>query len=85
MRTRPWTKRREEELLVPFGDWLYEQSHLSANLDRLTPSITRQYAAAVGLSDDDQEDLDTTLCKLLLWAEIRGFVKTNPFSILLAA
>jgi hypothetical protein len=84
VRTRPWTKAREEEILTPFGTWMYEQADLALELDAISPAIVQRYVAHAGLSDDEHTDLDRTLGKVLLWAESRGFVRRNPFMRLAA-
>ncbi len=85
MRTRPWTKAREEELLTSFSDWLYEQSEHTVELALVTPAIVRHYSETIGLGDAEQDDLRTTLGKLLLWADVRGYIESNPFATRAAA
>ncbi len=85
VRTRPWTKVREEELLTPFSDWLYEQPDRAVQLALITPAVVRQYMETTGLGDSEQDDLQTTLGKLLLWAEVRGHIQSNPFATNAAA
>ncbi len=85
VRTRPWTKQREEELLVPFGDWVYEQPDLALELETITPALVQRYGADVKLPIGERDDLERTLGKFWLWAESRGHVRGNPFVMLIAA
>ena len=85
VRTRPWTKAHEEELLEPFGTWLYEQPDAMPELDAVTPALVLRYSQSVRLSTSQRDDLDRTLYKFFLWAESRGHVRGNPFMTLAAA
>ena len=85
VRTRPWTKAREEELLTSFSDWLYEQPELAIELASVTPEVVRHYSETRGLGESEQSELQTTLGKLLLWAEVRGHIQNNPFATRAAA
>lgn len=85
VRTRPWTKAREEELLTSFSDWLYEQQEHTVELASVTPEVVRHYSQITGLAESEQSEIQTTLGKLLLWAEVRGHIRSNPFAAKAAA
>jgi hypothetical protein len=78
VRTRPWTKQREEELLTALSDWLYTQPSQSVDLAAITPPVVRQYSDMRGLDDAEQDDLKTALTRLLVWADINGHLQGSP-------
>jgi hypothetical protein len=77
VRTRPWTKQREEEVLASFSDWLYAQPDLSVQLTSVTPLLVRQYSELVGLDDTEQDDLQTAVTRLFVWADINGHLQNS--------
>lgn len=79
VRTRPWTKKREEELLEDFCDWLFSQPGVDPHLNALTPAMSARYADAVDLHEADRDELATTLFNLMAWAEHKQLVTANPF------
>jgi hypothetical protein len=81
IRTRPWTKKREEELLTSLSDWLYAQPDLSVQLASVTPPVVRRYCATTGLDDAEQDDLQVTLIRLRVWAEINGYSSATEVTI----
>ena len=81
VRTRPWTKKREEELLTSLSDWLYAQPGLSVQLASVTSPVVRRYCAATGLDDAGLDDLQVTLIRLRLWAEINGYSSATEVTI----
>jgi hypothetical protein len=85
VRTRPWTKAREEDLLTSFSDWLYEQPGHSVELASVTPEVVRHYSETRGLGESEQSELQATMGKLLIWAEVRGHIQSNPFGAKAAA
>ncbi len=85
VRTRPWTKKREEALLTAFLDWLYAQPHASAYLDTITPVVSARYVREAGLSAREGRDLTAALYNLFAWAEQGNRVQTNPFATLTMA
>ncbi len=72
VRTRPWTKQREEELLRSLSDWLYAQPDLSVELAAVTPPVVRRYGEMMGRDDTEQDDLQTAVTRLLVWADINA-------------
>ena len=85
VRTRPWTKAREEQVLTSFTEWLSEQPDHSLELVSVTPEVVQHYSETNGLGESEQSDLEATLGKLLLWAEVRGHIQSNPFAAKAAA
>jgi hypothetical protein len=79
VRSQPWLKKQEEELLMAFNDWLYEQPGMSHELGAISPTTSARYAEAVGLSASEYEALHTALHHLFSWAEYQHAVTTNPF------
>jgi hypothetical protein len=79
VRTRPWTKKREEELLLAFSDWFYAQPEPSYTITSVTPATTARYAQELALSSAEHEELNAVLCTLFLWAEQQYAVPNNPF------
>jgi hypothetical protein len=80
VRTRPWTKKREEELLEPFSAWLFEQPDMPVELPVIAPEHAARYADAVQLDNGDRNELLNTLHLLYLWATQRDIVDHNPFA-----
>lgn len=78
VRSQPWIKKQEEESLLAFSEWLYDQQ-LSRTLDDVGPELTARYAAAAGLSTDDHEALNLALRHVFAWAEYQQEVTANPF------
>ena len=78
VRTRPWTKKREEELLTSLSDWLYAQPDLSVQLASVTPQVVRQYSETSGLDDADQDNLQAAVTRLRVWADINGHLQSSP-------
>ena len=78
VRTRPWTKKREAELLTLLSDWLYAQPDLSVQLASVAPPVVRSYYAATGLDDAEQDDLQVTLIRLRVWTEVNGYLQSSP-------
>ncbi len=79
-RTRPWTKKREEALLTPFVEWLYEQPDEPVELKAIGPAVLARYVAATGLDNEEHDDLAHTLRHVYMWAEQSGWVSSNPFA-----
>lgn len=80
VRTRPWTKKREEELLEGLSDWLYQQPQQRIRLPEIGPELVRQYAAATALDETDHRDLLAALHNLYTWSIHTEAVKENPFA-----
>lgn len=85
VRTRPWTKKREEELLDGFCDWLFMQKGLDTRLRALTPGVYARYADAEDLCAADRDDLARTLSNLMAWAAHKELVAANPFESVAAS
>lgn len=78
-RTRPWSMKREGEILEAFSEWLYEQPEQRVMLDEVTGEQVQQYAATTGVSDEEQQELTAVLNNLYLWADKQGWTTLNPF------
>ena len=73
VRTRPWTVRRDTELLEALSDWLYAQPDLmSVELGAVTPETIRRYATGNGLTEEECEEVDEAVERLQAWTETRG-------------
>ncbi|HEX6293325.1 MAG TPA: hypothetical protein VFZ66_29360 [Herpetosiphonaceae bacterium] len=79
VRSQPWIKKQEEDALLAFNDWLYEQPDMSRSLAAISPATTARYAQAVGLSAAEHEALDAALHHVFAWAEHQQVVAANPF------
>lgn len=80
VRTRPWTKKREEALLTEFEDWLYEQHMRRFHVADLGPELAAQYAAALNLSQAERDELLNVLRIFSLWATQQNLIETNQFA-----
>lgn len=80
VRTRPWTKKREEELLEGLSDWLYEQPEPRIRLSEIGPELVQQYTLVAGLRADDQRELLVALHNLYTWSIHVEAVEDNPFA-----
>ena len=80
VRTRPWTKKREEELLEALSDWLYQQPEPRIRLPEIGPELVQQYARATELSTDDHRALLGALHNLYTWSIHAEAVEENPFA-----
>lgn len=78
-RTRPWSMKREGEILESFSAWLYEQPELCVMLDEIELEQVQQYGVAVGLSDQARQELIDVLHNLYLWSNKQDWIATNPF------
>ncbi len=78
-RTRPWTMRREEEVLTPFVEWLYEQPGARVDLPSVTPDVVERYAAEHAIGAEQRYKLMDTLRLVFMWSEQEGRVTGNPF------
>lgn len=81
VRTRPWTKKREEELLCEFEEWLYEQHERRFDLAEITPELATQYAATINLSMAERDELLRVLGTFCLWATQQQLIETNQFAL----
>ncbi len=84
VRTRPWTKKREEAVLEEFTDWLYAQQTPRTRLDEITPELVQQYCAVAIVPADQQREFTNILSTLYRWAVHQDWVKTNPFETVAA-
>ncbi len=80
VRTRPWTKPREEELLENFSAWLYQQPEPRLTLDEIQPALAHQYAAAMSLAGPVHTELLDALDNLYTWSVYAKVVNHNPFA-----
>jgi hypothetical protein len=80
VRTRPWTKKWEEELLTPFVEWLYQQPKARVELSAITPAVVERYVTAMELNSEQHDDLAHVLRLVFMWAEQSGWVQSNPFA-----
>lgn len=78
-RTRPWSMRREEELLEVFSEWLYEQPEPRVMLNEIVPEQVQHFVAAAEWNEEDQQELIDVLNNLYLWSGKQGWVVVNPF------
>lgn len=85
VRTRPWTKAREEELLVAFSDWLYEQPAATIMLTDIATEHVKQYATAAVLSESTQHELCNVLNNVYRWSAKQGWIARNPFGMAAAS
>lgn len=81
VRTRPWTKKREEELLTEFEEWLYEQHSRRVETAEVTPELAAQYASAINLSIAEREELLSVLRVFGLWAAQQQIIAGNQFEL----
>jgi site-specific recombinase XerD len=79
VRSRPWIKKREEAALTAFSAWLLAQPDTRLTLDAITPTVVDRYAAAVGLSAAQRDQLLGTLHRLYTWAIYAQATTSNPF------
>lgn len=69
-RSRPWTRKQEEETLRHFTGWL--RGHAPADsLDAVTPELLSRYASEHRLSDEELDDLQGALAGVRVWARRR--------------
>ncbi|HEX2094564.1 MAG TPA: hypothetical protein VHG28_19320 [Longimicrobiaceae bacterium] len=80
VRVRPWTKKREEELLHAFCDWMYATPGVDPQLAAVSPELAARYAAEAGLEATEAEALLAALRSLSLWACAQGVVEASPFA-----
>ncbi len=85
VRTRPWTKAREEALLLGLVEWLYAQPDQDIQLAAATPALAERYATAQQLDPAARSALFETLTKLWSWATGQGLVAANPYDALSTA
>ena len=85
VRTRPWTKKREEAFLTSFSAWLAEQPDAPGELAAITPALSERYAVACGLAAAQCACLTEALHHFYAWAQYQGLVSTNPFATLVSA
>jgi hypothetical protein len=81
VRTRPWTKKREEELLTELEEWLYEQHERRFGVAEITPELAAQYAAAINLSMAERDELLNVLRTFALWAKQQQLIETDQFAL----
>jgi len=77
VRTRPWVKKREEQLLTGFGEWLVAQPELDACLASITPLLARRYAVDDGLDAPAYDELEIALQNFCGWATYAGLMEEN--------
>jgi len=77
VRTRPWVKKREEQLLTGFGEWLVAQPDLDAGLASITPLLVRRYAADEGIDGPTYTELEIALQNFCGWATYAGLIPAN--------
>lgn len=79
VRNRAWTKAREEELLMPYAEWLYQQPGRGVMLADAGPAAAERYTEAAGLSHDECEALRDSLRHVFAHGLRSGWIKHNPF------
>lgn len=79
VRTRPWTKAREEELLDAFCDWAYARPGPAPTLAAASPALAARHAADAGYTPGTAAELAAALGRLAAWAVARGLMAENPF------
>jgi hypothetical protein len=79
-RIRPWTLAREQHLLFTFCGWLDTQP-VRPTLDAVSPIFAASYARDHRLSRNERDELVMVLHNLCLWANCRGLIVHNPFSL----
>ncbi len=79
VRSRPWTKKREEAALTAFGTWLLAQPDVRLTLDAITPAVAERYVAAAGLAAAERDHLLGALHHLYTWAIYARATTRNPF------
>ena len=84
VRSRAWTKAREEQLLAPYADWLYEQPDHGVLLADAGPRAAERYANAAGLSGDEREALWDSLRRVFAHGVRNGWIEYNPFEDIMA-
>ncbi len=84
VRTRPWTKKREEELLEGFSAWLQAQPAPPINMNEIGPALADQYAATVPLSKAEHTELLGALNHLFMWSVHTAMAQHNPFATVAA-
>lgn len=85
VRTRPWVKAREEDLLATFGEWLATQPRISDSLTSITPALVESYVAADRLQPSEYDELAEALYNLCSWAQHHELLTDNPFADLIRA
>lgn len=80
VRTRPWTKKREEELLEAFSDWLYAQPVPAVTLQEIGPNLVDHYATTRSLNSAEHNELLGALNNLYMWSVHSGMTNHNPFA-----
>lgn len=83
-RTRPWSLKREDELLEAFSEWLYEQAAPRVMLDEVAPAQVQRFVVAAGWSEAAQQELIDVLSNVYLWSAKQGWVTVNPFEGVIA-
>ncbi len=68
VRTRPWTKKREEQWLRTFGEWLEQRWGTNATLTWESLSLVAPCAAEQGLQAGEREEMEVAVGNLCLWA-----------------
>ncbi len=80
VRTRPWVKAREEDLLATFGEWLATQPRITDSLTSISPMLVESYAIADRLQPTEYNELTEALHNLCSWAQHHELLTENPFS-----
>ncbi len=78
--TRPWTLAREQHMLNEFCGWIGTQP-VRPTLDAVSPIFATSYARDRRLSTNERDELVMVLHNLCLWANCRGLIVHNPFSL----
>ena len=80
VRTQPWIKAREEDLLATFGEWLAMQPRIPDSLTSITPALVESYVAADCLQPAEYDELVEALHNLCSWAQYQDLIPENPFA-----
>lgn len=76
VRTRPWTKKREEQWLRIFGQWLEQRWGTDAALTWESLSLVASCAADRGLQVREREEMESAVGNLCLWATRAEMLET---------
>ena len=71
VRTRPWTKKREAELLDAWSEWLNARTQEPIHLTPDARRLAAMYADETRLAPGRRSDLAEAVDRLCRWAEPR--------------
>lgn len=80
VRSRPWTIKRDQEILEALDTWLSGPDDDSPPIAQIDPAIVERYVRDAGIDQPQRAELHAALDALFTWLVHDRAVSDNPFA-----